>query len=216
MRILALSDIHHAYATAEKILAGERAYDIILICGDITTHGSSIEAEQAIKQFKTYGKPVLAVAGNMDSPEIDDTLKRTGCSIDAKGIIIDDIGFFGVSAAPTSQLHTPYEISEDEILQRAKTGWIDVKSAHRKVFVPHAPPYKSKLDRIAVGEHVGSVAVRTFVDQYQPDIVVCGHIHEARGTDILGTSQMINCGPTVKGYYAIIEIDGSIFLENRG
>jgi putative phosphoesterase len=216
MRVLALSDIHNEYTTTEKILSCEKEYDIVLICGDITTYGSPIEAEGAIKQFQSYGKPVLAISGNMDSPEIDDVLKRIECSINAKGIVIDNVGFFGVSAAPISPLSTPFEISEDEILQIAEAGWKDVKNTRWKVFVPHSPPYDTKLDQIHTGKHVGSKSIRTFIDKRQPDIVICGHIHEARGIDILGTSQMINCGPAAKGNYAIIQIGDSILLENRG
>ena len=216
MRILAFSDIHGAYAKAERILTREMPYDLILICGDVTTHGSPAEAEEAVKQFQTYGKPLLVVSGNMDSPEIDDAFRRIGCSLNAKGTFLGEVGFFGVSAAPCSALHTPYEISEDEIFRRAESGWNDVKSARWKVFVPHAPPYKTTLDQTFIGRHVGSTAIRAFIDKYQPDVVVCGHIHEARGTDTLGVSRMINCGSTAKGYYAIIEIGETITVENCG
>jgi uncharacterized protein len=216
MHILALSDIHGAYAKAEEILVRETAHDLLLVSGDVTTHGSPAEAEGAIKKFQTYGKPILVISGNMDSPEIDDAFTQIGCSINAKGIIIGDVGFFGVSASPFSPLHTPYEISENEILQRAESGWNDVKSARWKVFVSHAPPYKTKLDQIFLGKHVGSTAIRTVIDTYQPDVVVCGHIHEARGSDTLGVSRMINCGPTAKGYYIVIEIGKTITMENRG
>jgi uncharacterized protein len=216
MRILALSDIHGAYARAEEILIRETAYDLILISGDLTTHGFPAEAEKAMKQFQTYGKPILVVSGNMDSPEIDDAFTRMGCSINAKGILFEDIGFFGVSAAQFSSLHTPYEISEEEILRRARVGWNDVKNARWKVFVPHAPPHNTTLDQLYLGNHVGSTAIRTFVDTYQPDVVVCGHIHEARGTDTLGVSRMINCGPAAKGYYAVVEIGETITIENCG
>jgi putative phosphoesterase len=216
MHILAFSDIHGAYTKAEEILNRESAYDLILISGDLTTCGSPAEALNAIEQFQTHGKSVLTITGNMDSPQIEDVFIKRGCSINAKGVMIGDIGFFGVSAAPLSPLHTPYEISEDEILRRAELGWNNIKSARWKVFVPHAPPYKTKLDRILTGMHVGSTAIRTFIEQYQPDVVVCGHIHEARGIDTLGASQIINCGTTAKGYYAMVTISENIIVENRG
>jgi Icc-related predicted phosphoesterase len=76
-------------------------------------------------------------------------------------------------------------------------------------------PLITKLDKIFTGEHVGSKSIRTFIEQYQPDIVICGHIHEARGSDKLGKSWMINCGPAAKKNYAVIEIGESIRLENR-
>jgi putative phosphoesterase len=216
MRILAISDIHGSFESAERILEQETAYDLVLLCGDLTTHGMPQEVEKALRQFQSHGVPVLAVAGNMDSTDIDAVLDDEDCSINGTGRIMQDIGFFGVSAAPLSSLHTPYEISEQEILRRATSGWNDVKDAHRKVFVPHAPPRKTKLDRTFLGSHVGSTSVRAFIEQYKPDVVVCGHIHEARGVDAFGQVQMINCGPAAKGYYAVIEIGEVIRVENRG
>lgn len=216
MRILAFSDIHGSSTNVERILEQETAYDLILICGDITTHGTPQDAEQALRQFQSHGVPVVAVAGNMDSADIDAALVAGKCSINGIGKIIGDVGFFGVSAAPFSPLHTPYEIAEEEIFCRATSGWNDVKGVRRKVFAPHAPPHKTTLDRTFLGSHVGSTAVRTFIEQCKPDVVVCGHIHEARGIDTLGSVPMINCGPAAKGYYAVIEIGKETRLENRG
>jgi Icc-related predicted phosphoesterase len=216
MRILAFSDIHGAYQKVEDILQREKNYNLIIISGDVTTHGNPGEAKEAVKQFQSHYRPILAVAGNMDTPEIDEALIEIGCSVNGKGLVIEDIGFFGVSAAPFSPLHTPYEISEDEILRRANAGWNDVSNARLKVFIPHAPPFRTKLDRIFLGKHVGSTAVRTFIEKNKPNIVVCGHIHEARGTDMLNSSQMINCGSAARGCYAMIEIGEAITIENFG
>jgi hypothetical protein len=113
-------------------------------------------------------------------------------------------------------MHTPYEISEEEIKKRAEAGWLEVQAARWKIFVPHAPPQKTKLDRIFLGKHVGSTAVREFIEQYQPDVVICGHIHEARGVDSLGKATMVNCGAAGKGYYAIIEIGNTVDVQLAG
>lgn len=53
----------------------------------------------------------------------------------------------------------------------------------------HTPPYKTKLDRAALGgrvadqvpldAHVGSIAVRKFIEVRQPLITLHGHIHES-------------------------------------
>src|SRR3546814_9413351 len=37
-------------------------------------------------------------------------LVELGVSLDRRGVVVDDIGVAGVSAAPHSPLHTPYEI----------------------------------------------------------------------------------------------------------
>lgn len=59
----------------------------------------------------------------------------------------------------------------------------------RAVFLFHSPPYQTKLDRAAldgkkidhvpVDVHVGSVAVRRFIEARQPLLTLHGHIHEA-------------------------------------
>ncbi|MBI3766704.1 MAG: YfcE family phosphodiesterase, partial [Ignavibacteriales bacterium] len=62
---------------------------------------------------------------------------------------------------------------------------------------------------------VGSSSVRKFIEKHQPDLAVCGHIHEARGQDSLEKSKIVNCGPAVNGYYAVVEIHHSIEIRNH-
>ncbi len=59
----------------------------------------------------------------------------------------------------------------------------------RTVFLFHAPPYRTKLDRAALDDrmvehvsldvHVGSIAVRRFIEARQPWLTLHGHIHES-------------------------------------
>ncbi|HTR80948.1 MAG TPA: metallophosphoesterase, partial [Bacteroidota bacterium] len=193
MQILALTDIHGSYETMESIIKAEPAADVIVLGGDITTNGNSSEMNEALRRARYFGKRVLAVCGNMDPFPLDDVIKKAGVSINAKGVVIGDVGFFGVSAAPSSFLRTPNEISEAEIEGRAKNGWVDVASARWKIFVPHAPPSNTSLDKTFFGKHVGSTSVRTFIETRQPDVVICGHIHEARGEDAIDKSKIVNC-----------------------
>ena len=60
---------------------------------------------------------------------------------------------------------------------------------NRAVFLMHAPPYKTALDRAAldgksiehapVDVHVGSIAVRRFIEARQPLLTLHGHVHES-------------------------------------
>jgi len=215
MRILAFSDVHGSHDTVEEILGHEAGYDVILIGGDLTTYGTGDQAESAILKFQAFGKPLLLVAGNMDPAPVEEAMARMGVSIDAQGVIIDDVGFFGVSAAPLSPLHTPNEIPEEEIRRRADAGWKDVKPARWKIFVPHSPPKDTRLDRIFLGSHVGSRAVREFIQENGPDLMICGHIHEARGEDSLGKTTLVNCGQAEKGYYVIVDVNDEITISMR-
>jgi len=68
----------------------------------------------------------------------------------------------------------------------ALAGQADVS---RAAFLFHAPPYRSALDRAAldgrtvdhapVDVHVGSIAVRRFIEARQPLLTLHGHIHES-------------------------------------
>ncbi len=216
MTILAFTDIHGAYDTVSATLERESQVDGIIIGGDLTTHGSVDDVRNAIMRFQKSGKPIFAVAGNMDPRDADRSLDQLSVSVNSKGIIFGEMGVFGVSGSPPTPMHTPYEISEEEIAQRAEQGWKDVAAARWKIFVPHAPPNNTRLDKIVIGKHVGSTAVRSFIDRRQPDVVICGHIHEARGIDTLGKTQMVNCGQAGKGYYAVITLDQAVQLEVRG
>jgi Icc-related predicted phosphoesterase len=139
-----------------------------------------------------------------------------GVNINAKGIVVGEIGFFGVAGSPFTPMNTPYEISETEIARRANVGWQNIGAARWKIFVPHAPPKGTRLDKILMGKHVGSLAVREFVELHQPDVLVCGHIHESRGLDALGKTQMVNCGAAARGYYAVIEIADDVKIRLCG
>ena len=65
----------------------------------------------------------------------------------------------------------------------------------RTVVLFHAPPYDSMLDRAALDGktfegvpldlHIGSVAIRRFIDERQPHLTLHGHVHES--TRLTGT-----------------------------
>lgn len=216
MKLLALTDVHGAYDTAERILAAESGTSGVIVGGDVSTNGTLPEIETAIRRFKKSSAPLFVVAGNMDPPEVESALINLGVGINARGLLLDQVGLFGVSGSPATPMGTPYEISEEEIALRAHSGWKDVQAARTTIFVPHAPPHGTTVDRIGHDRHVGSTSVRKFIEQCQPDLVVCGHIHEARGMDQIGRTKIVNCGPAGRGFYAVITIGKEIGVELKG
>lgn len=216
IKIIAVSDIHGAYESVQRILSKELRFDVLIIAGDLTTNGSPREAEDALKLFHQFDKPIVSVAGNMDPVTLEPTFESMSSYVDGRGIIIDEAGFFGVSGSPFTPMNTPHELSEETIKERAEDGWRDVAPARWKIFIPHAPPHNTTVDRLLSATHVGSKAIRTFIEQHHPDVVVCGHIHEARGQDTIGSSEIVNCGPAAKGYYVVITIENQITVEVRG
>lgn len=59
----------------------------------------------------------------------------------------------------------------------------------RAIFLFHAPPYDTSLDRAALDgrsvdhvpldPHVGSIAIRRFIERVQPAVTLHGHVHES-------------------------------------
>jgi uncharacterized protein len=213
MRIAYLVDVHGRYDAVADAMGAIGEADVLLIGGDITTGGTPDDAAAAIERWRPLAPRLLALAGNMDSPEIDARLSDLGVALDGRGYRLGAVGIFGVSAAPHSPLRTPYELSEDELDRRIGDGFSAVRTCPVKVFCPHAPPHGTSCDRLRGGEHVGSTAVRRFVDREQPDVVLCGHIHEARGVDRVGATQIVNPGAAGAGHYAIVDVGEAVTVR---
>jgi uncharacterized protein len=204
MKILAFADVHGRFRTVTATLRRLAPVDLAIIAGDITTFGTPTEVETALAAWCPLVPRLFAVAGNTDSPEIDLTLERLGVSLNGCCHQVDGVAFFGCSAAPVS-IGTPYELPESEIAARIERGASQARGVGRMVFVPHAPPHGA-VDQTHRGDHVGSRAVAEFIHRAQPVLVICGHIHEARGWTKMGQSLVVNCGPAAHGHYALVEM----------
>jgi len=78
----------------------------------------------------------------------------------------------------------------------------------RTIYVCHTPPFDTPLDTMPRGRHVGSKALRTFIEQHAPPLTLHGHIHEApelsgRYAAQLGTTWSINPGHDPRRFQAV-------------
>ncbi|HET7855604.1 MAG TPA: metallophosphoesterase family protein [Gaiellaceae bacterium] len=216
MLIAYVVDVHDRFEAVPEAIAAIGAVDLLIVGGDITTGGSPGDAETAIEQWKPLAPRLLALAGNMDSPAIDVRLADLGVSLDARGVVFGEIGVCGVSAAPLSPLRTPYELADEELERRSESAFEAVAGCRVRIFCPHAPPEGTACDRLRDGRHVGSVVVRRIVEREQPDLVLCGHIHEARGVDEIGRTRIVNPGPATAGHYAAFSVDEELSVRLDG
>lgn len=214
MRLLGITDLHGRYAALERILADAGPVDAILFGGDLTSFGSPEDAQIAIDVARAGGATVLAVAGNCDSPEIDQRLDRLGVSLHGRGVMLGTVGLHGLSAIPPWR-RGMHQFAEEDLAASLRAGYTEVSNARRHCVLTHVPPRGVSLDRVFFGRHVGSLALRTFVDQTRPCLVVCGHVHESRGVDRIGPTTVVNCGHAARGKYAVIELDDEVAVELR-
>jgi len=214
MRILCICDLHGDANSLSGILRNAGSVDVILLGGDLTHFGTSNQAERLVAIAQGTCPQVLAVAGNCDSAAIDDRLTEIGVSLFRRGVVCDGVGFCGVSAMPT-WMGNMYEFTEDEIASSLEASYQQVRGAERSVVLSHSPPRDCQLDLTHRGNHVGSTAVRQFIDAIQPAAVVCGHIHEARGIDTIGPTTVVNCGPAFRGHHAFVQLNEKVHVELR-
>ena len=212
MRLLGLTDIHGSRAAIERILSHVQKIDAILLGGDITNFGSPEDAEAIVRIAQAHCDTVLAVAGNCDSAEIDDRLAELGVSVFERSVEVDGVGFYGLSAMPP-WLRSMYSFTEEEIAEALQSGSSQLGSPEREVLLSHSPPHATTVDRTFSGQHVGSTALRAFVEERQPELVICGHIHEARGTDRIGRTTIVNCGQAARGHFALITLHDEVDVE---
>lgn len=196
MKILAFSDIHGDKSLAEKLAkrAAEEDVDLVILCGDITV------AEQGtsgiIGPFAARKKKVLLVPGNHETVATADFLAQLYGMTNLHGYSVKykDIGLFGCGGAEMG----PFPTSEEEIFELLKKGHERVKDSKRKIMVTHVHPAGTTIERFTQFFR-GSEAVRRAVDEFKPDIVLCGHVHEAEGIEeMVDATKVINVGKNGK------------------
>ncbi len=193
MRILAFGDIHERTDNVSKI-RGLSDADCVVITGDLTNVGGIEKAKRIIDLVRQYNPNVYAQAGNFDRREVEDYLIEQGISLHGNGFILGSIGIFGVGGSNPTPFNTPNELSEDQIEAFIDQGYEKIKDMPLKLFVPHPPPFNTKVDVVTGGRHVGSTAVRRFIERCQPHVCITGHIHEAKGEDAIGRTIILNPG----------------------
>ncbi|RKX58772.1 MAG: serine/threonine protein phosphatase [Thermodesulfobacteriota bacterium] len=193
MRIIAFGDIHMEYAGIEKITGLSKA-DLVIITGDFTNCGGKKDASTILDIIRRINPKIYAVPGNMDKASIGNYLDELGINIHGKGFVLGDLGIFGVGGSNPTPFNTPTEFSEEELGDIVNKAYQYVTQARIKVLISHTPPFNTTADLIGGGVHVGSTAIRKFIEEKQPDLCFTGHIHESRGEDRIEHTLILNPG----------------------
>lgn len=206
MKLLALSDLHADEELLDRLraISSRQKYDAVLFCGDITNRGPVSYAEEVISLFpKAY-----AVHGNMDTPEVVEKLREMGVLVHGKKVKLGEWNLVGLGGSNPTPFGTPSEYSEEEISAVLSRAGADDFS----IVLSHPPPY-GLFDEVGNGMHVGSKAVRKMVEEKRPILLICGHVHEHEGREILGETLVVKLAPAEKMRGAEITIGDSIDVK---
>jgi hypothetical protein len=207
---VAFPDIHDRPDRIRDVRHVLADVDAVLLPGDMT-NGLPDNLQRLLAIIETYNERIMAVCGNMDSEAMNMTLAREGQSLHRRHEMLDGIAVLGCGGAlPFAGKYVFPEHQLAALLQDSLQGLAEDVP---KVLVCHQPPYGTALDLVG-GAHVGSHAVRAFIERVQPLVCFVGHIHEATGIDSIGRTQIINPGPIWQtGSYAFAEIEADQLLS---
>ena len=217
MNIISLSDIH-GNASHIEVIAGELAQaDIVLLSGDITNFGNSRDAREVIEAIRPYNTNILAVPGNCDPPDACLYFDEQQINLHARAVLRDGITFIGLGGSVPCPGRTPNEHGEATLTRWLNAAATDITDDSPVVLLCHQPPYGTATDITRAGQHVGSDAVRAFIEAQQPLLCFTGHIHESPAVDTIGPTNIINPGPLSRGGYAYARVTsaGVELLEIR-
>jgi Icc-related predicted phosphoesterase len=198
MKILALSDIHGDKSFIKKMAEKgvQEKVDLVILAGDLVHHDGSLDG--LVGPFKDKGLDVAILPGNHEGlAEVGFLIDKYGAkNLHGYAIKKGEIGIFGCGYGDIG-IH---QLTEEDFFKTLEKTHHAIKDVKKKIMVTHVQPSESIL---GLGLYPGSTGVRKAITQFQPDIHICGHIHETHGIEEhIGKTRVINVGKSGK----IIEI----------
>ena len=84
------------------------------------------------------------------------------------------------------------DLEKYDSIQRDLSSRLFIENPEKTIYVIHAPPNNTNLDKIYGPKSVGSFAVRLFIEKFQPYITLHGHIHETVGVSGSYKDRIVN------------------------
>ncbi len=188
-RILAVGDIHGDTGLVKRLAekAVKEEVDLVILAGDLTFAEQS--TKNLIGPFIKVKKQVLIIPGNHESIATADFLAEmypNTKNIHGYSFRKDNLGVFGAGAGDIGI----NQIKDSEIFDLLKKGHESIKDSVKKIMVTHMHPKGSKAE---FSGFPGSSAVRKAIKEFQPNVLITAHIHEAAGIEEdIGKTRVIN------------------------
>ena len=214
-KILAISDVHGEENENLYNYLNNNDINLVLVLGDITDFGPLEFASEFLEKIADCGVDVIAIPGNCDPKGICNAINETSFCLHNNIIAYDDAILFGYGGSNETPFNTPGEIQDNKIYGDvyellANYDYVYNKEVPKvRILVTHAPPYNTEADKMENGEHVGSSGILKSIHEFEPEINVCGHIHEAKSLSKIGiTTDVANPG--------MLKDNGAVLIELKG
>lgn len=206
MRLLFVADLHYSLKQFDWLLAEAPKFDVVSIGGDLLDLSSRLDFGVQIAVVEKYlhqlqEKTLLLVSsGNHDGDsrnEADESVALWLDEIKAERLVVDNS-----SVLVNDTLITVCPWWDGPLSRGRLEEFLAHESAKRRgrwIWVHHSPSAGSPTSWTGKTD-AGDEHLRTWIERFQPDIVLCGHIHgspfyeKGSWVDRLGATWLFNPG----------------------
>jgi Icc-related predicted phosphoesterase len=225
IRIAAAGDIHCDGSDRERVeLAFEQVVDnadLVLLAGDLTTHGQLEQAQVLADVCREFPLPVICVLGNHDwhsdrTAELTELLTAAGVIVLDRNHVVQSVrgvsvgivgvkGFMGGFGGQMANFGEPLvracyaEVTQDvEALNR---GLEAIAATQIRIALLHYAPISTTLEGEPTGiwAFLGSERLAAPIAAHRPDLVLHGHSHAGSFEGCIGTVPVYNVAVHVIG-----------------
>ena len=218
LRVAAVGDLHASEEHRnhlERAFAGLSDADLVLLAGDLTTHGLVDEAEVLADACRRSDAPVVAVLGNHDhhngfASMIEARLRDAGVAVLDRAHVVLELGgmqvgvvgvkgfvggFHGAEIADFGErlLREVYAETSSEV-DALESGLEAVAGCDRRLVLLHYAPIVETLvgEPEGIWAFLGSGRLAGPIGAHRPDAVFHGHAHHGRPSGRIGTVPVHN------------------------
>jgi Icc-related predicted phosphoesterase len=235
LRIAAAGDLHCSEEGHDRIAASiselGSGLDLLLLAGDLTTHGEPAEAEGLAEACSERPYPVVAVLGNHDwhANRTDElvsvlrsggirVLERDSCTLSIDGHSVGIVGLKGFIGGFAGS-HLPdfgepllrevyAETSRD--VEALEDGLRAIALCPTRVVLLHYSPTDTTIggEPPGIWSFLGSDRLGAPIAEHEPDLVVHGHAHAGTFEGAIGNVPVYNVAIPVTGRdFWLFELD---------
>ena len=236
VRVAAAGDLHCSPARRREV---EEAFarldsdvDVVLLAGDLTTHGEPEQAAVLADAVADATAPVVAVLGNHDwhANRRDDVVRvledagitildRSWTTLDVRGTRVGIVGTKGfVGGFPDSQLpdfgepvlRRVYAETTEEVAA-IDAGLEAIKGCPVRIVLLHYAPTWTTLEGEpkTIWTFLGTDRMAPPIEAHRPDLVLHGHGHAGRFEGSIGDIPVFNVAmPVMRRDFWLFELDG--------
>ena len=219
MRLLFVADLHYTLNQFDWVVANAGDYDWVVIGGDLLDLASALDFDLQIVVVEKYlarlrqKTRLLVSSGNHDGDarnSADESVAGWLREAKAEGLFVDgdSIHLDGTRITVCPWWDGPLSRAELEALLLREAAQVTGKW----VWIHHAPPEGSPVSWTGM-KSAGDECLRGWIERFQPDMVLCGHIHNApfypQGSwvDRIGKTWVFNPGRQIGASPTHISLD---------